>query len=752
MSRKSGRRDSSLGPRSCPVLSRLVRVRVFAICRSLVGMAVAVCMLCQGPLAGISTALAQNPPSSGGGANGGGQPNNPPPGLDQAIQALLQLYGTKACSKRKTEPVIKDRTGASFAKTEAEVRQNISKWTSPDAYDPNKILQRTDLWKYFHGAEIGEMLDQYLKDMLDLVLNFHRVNSSPIHTFPQMIIPPIPLVWPCGMHYQYVGFEAGTCYWIFPSLFPWCGFMWIESASLVEYHYPAYKIDSSEQMFQTVYLPNAILDVVAKLLNDIITTWVPQATVQTIQMVHSRVVNEMAAWGYTIPQLQKVPKQQKEALEKLVSALKKNNREEALGSAPNALKAYARTVFEPLNMITLVIPQIPHVPKFHLWGTDLPVGMYGVPGGYFFSKILALSLVPLTGEVDWAKMIAEWLMPAVASYIPGVPGIPGLSGLRRCIENNKSKPKGDPKTPWDIDLGNVQTLADLMKSPPIDMLGKGLGIDICLDLIGETFPFLDVRRLHITDATYQAAWKMLNLFQYMMPLDLLSLDPQKLMESMFQELVKAGISMLPAQVNQVMGYINQAGGYINQAGNIMGSIQNGQWGNVFGQAGQMLGGQYGGQYLQQAGQIINAVAGKPLEQIVPAVVGAIGGDLGMAWISPRHSFIRSIDKWWVLGNELLRKDQDRAGKQGQPIDAMTMVNVALDKVGLKYNEANIKIGRSGGENAFEIWPLFKGCWHPAFKGMEPDFFIESPRPPLIIPPFPWPLFYPSKMPGKLRLY
>ena len=42
---------------------------------------------------------------------------------------------------------------------------------------------------------------------------------------------------------------------------------------------------------------------------------------------------------------------------------------------------------------------------------------------------------------------------------------------------------------------------------------------------------------------------------------------------------------------------------------------------------------------------------------------------------------------------------------------MTRVNTA-------YNMANVKEARKGGENTFEIYPVFKGCWDFKYDGIQ----------------------------------
>ena len=184
-----------------------------------------------------------------------------------------------------------------------------------------------------------------------------------------------------------------------------------------------------------------------------------------------------------------------------------------------------------------------------------------------------------------------------------------------------------------------------------------------------------------------------------------------------QQGMQVGFSYVPQNANQIIGQVQQG---INTIGSLVQSFKQQGW--------------------QQATMDSLANVGQQFALNF------------LAWVAPRHSFRRELDKWFVIGNKLLRKDQERAGKQGLPIDFMTMINVALDTAGLKYDVANTKIAKSGNEMPFELWPLFKGCWHPGAKGIPPMFFIEAPRPPLPIPPIPWWLWFPTKIPLSLRLF
>ena len=348
-------------------------------------------------------------------------PNNQPPSedteedqnnentvnADQAINMLLSFYGMKGYNERKTKPVIENRLTTVVPQKLQEVRQKMDEWLIDDPANTEKRLDRKELWDNFQGADLGTMAKKYMEDAVDLIANFHVVNILPLHTFPQMLIPPIPMPWLCGLHWQYLGFEAGTCYWIFPSANPLCGFVWWETSSLVEYHYPSYKIDVSEQMWQTFYFPYEIQKIIIQLLNELLAKWAPYAAVQTMYMTYQRVRSEARAFGINLPPPPRI-RPDVETIENLVKLMKESNREEVLGTAANATKEFGRTFFEPLNLLSLVFTHIPHVAKFHLWTADLPVGMWGMIGGYFYSKIIGLSLATPTTK-EWAMQIAIYL-------------------------------------------------------------------------------------------------------------------------------------------------------------------------------------------------------------------------------------------------------------------------------------------------------------------------------------------------------
>ncbi|RIL04603.1 MAG: hypothetical protein DCC75_12465, partial [Proteobacteria bacterium] len=172
-------------------------------------------------------------------------------GSDMLFNMLMNRVGQKSYSEKKTKKIIDDRMNGPWQGTYNQVQGDVNNWMPDKAWDSAVRLAKDQLMNNFHGGVMGDVVKRYVDDSLDLIANFTTVNYDPIHTFVQMMIPPIPMPWPCGLHFQYPGFESGTCYWIIPTGNPICGGVWIESASLVDYYYPASKVDVSEQMWQT---------------------------------------------------------------------------------------------------------------------------------------------------------------------------------------------------------------------------------------------------------------------------------------------------------------------------------------------------------------------------------------------------------------------------------------------------------------------------------------------------------------------
>ncbi|RIL08472.1 MAG: hypothetical protein DCC75_08790, partial [Proteobacteria bacterium] len=552
----------------------------------------------------------------------------------------------------KTKKVIDDRMGQSgpWEEVKRQVEQEAQDWLPSKGGQGAGSSSGGKRMDNFHGAEMGEVTQRFIDDSKDLIENFHVVNDDPVHTFMQIVMPPTEVVWNCGVHYQYIGFESGTCYWIKPGPLR-CGGKWYETSSLVDYRYPAYKLNVSEQMWQTAYIPKEAQEPIIEIVNDLISSMAPMITTQAVMLTFGLISGELAKAGIDVSQALNLSGES-EHFKKMLDEVSGTDAADIRQMSPSLKAAHSRNIFEPLNLLSLEIDHIPHVAKFHLWSSDHLVGIHGTPGeemhvsqgGYFHSQILALSMAD-NNNSEWRKKKDKYFTIGGGT----------TPGYRRCIANNKAVPKDEPKTPRDIDDS----------APEEDKEGevKETGEDICVDLVGESFPFLDWRRPHISDATYQAAWKYLNLFLYLAEL-------------------------------------------------------------------------------------------KEKE----------GGD---AWEAERHSFWRDIDKWFVLHNEDFREDQEGSGKQAKPFDQMAMINVEFAGSRLKYDRTNVKVAKSGGENTFEIWPLFKGCFYPGRKGEELEpasiaklataqpgekFFIEERRPPLMIPPVPWPLFKKSIIPDKLRLY
>lgn len=391
----------------------------------------------------------------------------------------LKLFGLD-----KTLPVINDRRSTPYPEMEKEVKKNVEKWGKGD--------QR---WDNFRGAPIGTVLATFLEDILRVTLeDFHVVNNRPIHTFIQMMLPPVEIEWDCGIHYQYLGFEVGTCYWVYFSFNPACLFMWWETRSLVEYYYPSYKMDHSGQELASLYIDNILGESVWIPLNEaVFYPLAAQSAAMTTNVVHMLTKIRMMLAGYQIEDPDTI-----QADTDAVNAIKDETEEDHRHYAPHMSKNYGRTIFEPLDLLTEMIDHIPHTARFHYFGTDLPLG-------YLYSKMFLLNFLPLHDE--WTTKLASLL----------------IKGPRRCVMNNKiehedsSGKKDGAKSPLFVDIAKPEHY--LLVSPPIEDAKDKPEEEICIDEIGEKFFFTDDVRLHTTDATYQSLWKTLKLFHYIFQLE-----------------------------------------------------------------------------------------------------------------------------------------------------------------------------------------------------------------------------------------
>lgn len=337
-------------------------------------------------------------------------------------------------------------------KVQTEIRE-----TTVESEIPN-LLDGTG-WDYFRGATAAEIEEARTSDR-EIITgdDFPMCQGAVPHEYDDIMTPATVTYGDCYEYHEYEGTASGLCIKVITTIVG-CD-VYIILADLVEYGFPSYVFDQSEQPFQSPYYSKSLVN---NNLNQI-ENWYANAGAtakKTIEDVSKIADKEDVAYGHT-PSTEAITIT---ADQEIVDIIKARFTKTQRHFAPHASKSYGRVIPEPLNYnVANSKDFIPHIGKENLFGTDLKKG-------HLYSKVFGKSII----DEDKMDLLKASL------------------GTRRCIRNNKN----DGKTPTDLD--------EFLSAVNDD---SGL----CFDKIGEIFPFTAHRRPHITDATYQGALRALNLF------------------------------------------------------------------------------------------------------------------------------------------------------------------------------------------------------------------------------------------------
>lgn len=326
-------------------------------------------------------------------------------------------------------------------------------------------------WEFHRGASISRQREEFRKSSAEAVAYFQACQErSNQHSWFQISMPPVVVGTGCWNVFKYMpmpplgmGLPSGLC--IRCSLSWFCGCNCFVT-DLVEYHYPAYLWDASEQMWQTPRYDNKSVKEYAKAIRDIDKSMVVKQTRDALRVLGKKagepIGNEITgdiqeAWSE-------------------VSRWRSANPSLSF-SAPSGTTGYGRTFIEPLNHASLYQQLgVPHMPKDFIFGMDLPIsfGGFGLggSGGYMYSRFFYLSSI---FSRQWQLLMSR-------------------GGERLCVRNNMST----GKSPYRVD-GVSSPLRDTNK--------------MCTNDVGEKFSVRATRRPHITDGTFQAIDKGLTIFE-----------------------------------------------------------------------------------------------------------------------------------------------------------------------------------------------------------------------------------------------
>jgi len=259
-------------------------------------------------------------------------------------------------------------------------------------------------------------------------------------------------------------------------------------ADLVEYAYPSYKIDVSEQMFQSNYFPREVIAQNIKTLREIDSA-LTGSVGQNIELVQHKANQANTGSFYKSGDTLKsddlnVTWAAEEA--RLAIEEYRDYKPEHMYTAPNATKVYSRNLAEGWNSFTIWLQNIPHLARTHYFGTDMP-------SGYAYSKFLLLSQ-------NFRSIWGTFMSPL---------------GERTCIRNNMSTGKSSPSQLGDFTTAQAEGrpgsawIPRSIRNPLFNDEQNGM----CLKNVGEVFPVTDSRRPEITDGTFAGVDKGMQIFQ-----------------------------------------------------------------------------------------------------------------------------------------------------------------------------------------------------------------------------------------------
>lgn len=290
----------------------------------------------------------------------------------------------------------------------------------------------------------------------------------------------------------------------------------IKYAYEIEYFYPAYKIDTSEELFQSLYLSKQqVSQAIAK--NEATDEKLMGPVFDPIDLVQKKVsdaakllpkdktVNYGKPKQYNRKDAQALAMVTYDALQKARTGALKDMAYQGAHSA----RVYGRTLFEGLNDLSVggggglfsskgalarigLGKGLPHQSKKHFYAMDLPMGYASVR-----SLLLTGKLINSDEVRDVKKAWRAFLGP---------------TGEFNCARNDIFSGKTRTGV-QDVGVGKGGALGGLLRR------GRKDNNDQCLSDIGEAIPVNDARRLHITDASYQGAERTLVLLHALMSTD-----------------------------------------------------------------------------------------------------------------------------------------------------------------------------------------------------------------------------------------
>ncbi len=406
----------------------------------------------------------------------------------------------------------------------AELQQDIIQRAQDYAPPPGQEI--TARFDNYHGTDVGTYAMTVAQEALaSLSIDYFTLN--PLLPIFALMAPPVERFIPvnqtllpgCELRSQIRWFDYGTCInGIVPVPGPVCslgglpfGLLFLTS-SMVEYRWPAYKVDTSEQLYSSLYYLKPLIEAVVMPLNEIALEQLgnlliaPGITaIERKREIEERIESMIVS---ATPAATAAPAQLNQNFFQQVNQIDRKYRHTAPG-ANGGGHGYGRVIPETANTMT-VFPQplsganiwrfLPHVPKLALVGADLPFSTFGFNGDALIPLTLPFGGFPIS---KFFSLSSVWMQRWATVMLP--------FGEWRCMANNKY----DQKTPFDILLGiNPGTPIDLNNpNQRRALLFSALPLPsddnmrLCVDKVGEQMMQYEHTRPHGTDKTFQSLWR-----------------------------------------------------------------------------------------------------------------------------------------------------------------------------------------------------------------------------------------------------
>lgn len=319
------------------------------------------------------------------------------------------------------------------------------------------------------GADGAVVAKTFASDIETVATEFQQ--CQPLgHSFEQVMSEPQTQIGACYSKVVFPGVPSGLCALCIPS-YP-CGCYWI-LADLVDYYFPTFKLDASEQPYQSLYYEESIVKGSFAPENDrVMKESGSDLALQNLSMVNSTANLTMKSLGIKLP-ASGAPSSLTEGINTDLSDVPASLKT----TVPDSQRVYTRNIGEPLNIQTESMWWIPHLPSIHYFGSDLP------PFLPLVSRSLGIGAISTLASPSLGQKLFQFL---------------GARGPFSCVDANKRS----GKTAIDLDTPVTQQFVNK---------------DLCLKNVGERFPLSDTRRVSITDRTWRGYAKDLDLFQAIVP-------------------------------------------------------------------------------------------------------------------------------------------------------------------------------------------------------------------------------------------